>query len=497
MALNDEQIRLIFGLKLRQIREAKDLSLFGLSKKTGLSKSYLNEIEHGKKYPKPDKVVAIAEALDTAYDDMVSMKLSGRMAPLSDIIMSGVLKEIPLDLFGIEEGDLLDIISNAPDKVTAFMGTLVDMARRRNITRDGFFLSALRTHQEMHHNYFPDLEKAAQALARRYSLDTSRKLQSAELEELLQDEFGYHIAEGPIPGLDRYAQIRSVYVPAHRRLHIAPEVSESQRQFILAKELAYSYLKIEQRPHTFTWIRFEGFDEVLNNFKASYFAGALLLNEERMVAGLKQFFALQRWSEKAFFDLMMEFTDSAETFFQRLTNLLPQHFQMRDMFFLRFSGHKERGRIVLNKEYHLGRKPQPQGVDQREHYCRRWVSADVMIHPDRYADVGGIKLGVQKSRYQESGVENLVLAASTSDPFEAGASRSICLGIELNARQKKSIAFHTDPSIATRDVALSCERCGIADCQERVAPARIFDRQKEEYEMGKGLDKLLKAENAG
>ncbi|HAI38788.1 MAG TPA: DNA-binding protein, partial [Maribacter sp.] len=48
-----EYIKLIFGLKLKQIRTEKDLSLFGLSKICGLSKSYLNEIEKGKKYPKP------------------------------------------------------------------------------------------------------------------------------------------------------------------------------------------------------------------------------------------------------------------------------------------------------------------------------------------------------------------------------------------------------------------------------------------------------------
>ena len=52
MAIAEEYIRLIFGLKIKQIRTEKDLSLFGLSKLCGLSKSYLNEIEKGKKYTK-------------------------------------------------------------------------------------------------------------------------------------------------------------------------------------------------------------------------------------------------------------------------------------------------------------------------------------------------------------------------------------------------------------------------------------------------------------
>ena len=48
----EEYIKLIFGLKLKQVRAYKDLSLFKLSKLTGLSKSYLNEIEKGKNIQK-------------------------------------------------------------------------------------------------------------------------------------------------------------------------------------------------------------------------------------------------------------------------------------------------------------------------------------------------------------------------------------------------------------------------------------------------------------
>jgi transcriptional regulator with XRE-family HTH domain len=45
-----------FGLKLKQARTNKDLSIY-LAKITELSKSYLNEIEKGKKYPKTDKII--------------------------------------------------------------------------------------------------------------------------------------------------------------------------------------------------------------------------------------------------------------------------------------------------------------------------------------------------------------------------------------------------------------------------------------------------------
>ena len=47
--------KVIFGMKLRQHREAAGLSLTQFAGRTGLSTPYLTEIEHGKKYP-PSKV---------------------------------------------------------------------------------------------------------------------------------------------------------------------------------------------------------------------------------------------------------------------------------------------------------------------------------------------------------------------------------------------------------------------------------------------------------
>ncbi|PCH75741.1 MAG: DNA-binding protein, partial [Flavobacteriaceae bacterium] len=114
MNIEANYIRIIFGLKLKQIRTERNLSLFGLSKLSKISKSYLNEIEKGKKYPKTDKIAILSNCLEVPYDDMVSLKLDKNLAPLGEILQSNILKEIPLDLFGIQESDLIDIISNAP-----------------------------------------------------------------------------------------------------------------------------------------------------------------------------------------------------------------------------------------------------------------------------------------------------------------------------------------------------------------------------------------------
>tara|TARA_Y100000782_G_scaffold115604_1_gene161442 strand:+ start:48359 stop:49840 length:1482 start_codon:yes stop_codon:yes gene_type:complete len=491
MQLTEEQVRLIFGLKLKQIRTEKDLSLFGLSKLTGLSKSYLNEIEKGKKYPKPDKVVAIAEALETPYDEMVSMKLSGSMAPLSDIIKSGILKEIPLELFGIEENNLIDIIANAPEKVMAFISTLFEISRHYDVTRENFYLASLRSYQESHENYFPEIEKEVTVFAKRYQVDLSRKIESSYLEEILAQEFGYTIDYETLSDEDYPGEIRSVFIPKKKKLLIANSVSEAQRVFILAKELGYAHMKIEQRPLTFTWIKFEHFEDVLNNFKASYFAGALILPEARLVDDLKAFFKNKTWNPEAFLEMLLSYTDSAETFFQRLTNVLPGQMGIPEIFFLRFSHDESSEFPYLTKELHLSRNHQPHSIKNKEHYCLKWISTDILINKKNYVEKDNVLTGIQHSNYPDSGDQYLILSASNFDPFKSGKRRSVCIGIDLNGKQKKKIAFSEEAVIQRKDVGVTCERCSIKDCDKRVARPEVILQQQKNNSIEEKVYKLI------
>ena len=89
-------IRQIFGLKVRELRSKKGFSYQDLSKETGLSVSYLNEIEKGKKYPKGDKIMSLAQALGVSYDHLVSLKVSKKIEPVVDLLQSDFFRELPL-----------------------------------------------------------------------------------------------------------------------------------------------------------------------------------------------------------------------------------------------------------------------------------------------------------------------------------------------------------------------------------------------------------------
>ena len=470
--MEQDYIKLIFGLKLKQIRTDRELSLFGLSKLSGLSKSYLNEIEKGKKYPKPDKIAALSEHLDVPYDDLVSLKLDKNLAPIGEILQSKLLKEIPLELFGIQESTLIDIIANAPQKVTAFISTIIDIARNHDFSRENFFLASVRSFQEANNNYFEHLEQFVIKFAKTYQIDLKKRIQAQELEDILVEEFGYTINNDELEIHNELSDLRSIFVPKSNTLLINNSIDDAQRTFIYAKELAYNYLKIEDRLYTFSWIAFDNFDQVLNNFYASYFAGALIMPRQSLVAYLKSIFEKRRFKKSTFEALLNNYNVSPESLYQRATNVLPKDFNLRNLFFLRFSHQRNSQTYNLKKELHLAKPQSPRANETNEKYCLRWISLRVI--QQLKTNNSQHEFDIQISNYPSENTSYLVLASATADPFIHDAIRSVSIGIKIDRQLKGKVNFLEDKSIKTVDVGVTCERCAIENCKVRRAPAKVL-----------------------
>ena len=472
--MEEDYIKLIFGLKLKQIRTDKNLSLFGLSKLSGLSKSYLNEIENGKKYPKPDKIAILSEKLDVPYDNMVSLKLDKNLAPIGDLLQSKILKEIPLELFGIKESNLINIVANAPAKVNAFISTVIEIAQNYNFSRESFFLASVRSFQEANNNYFEDLEQGVLKFAKAYQINLNQTITSKDLEEILIEEFGYVIKENELNKFEALGNLRSVFVPKTKTLLLANEIDEAQRTFIYAKELAYNFLEIEERLYTFPWIKFRTFDQVLNNFYASYFAGALIIPNAKIKLQLIKIFEKNTFDKGLFLKAIENFNASPESFYQRLTNILPKEFNIQNLFFLRFTHQAKSNKFYLKKELHLSHHHSPHANETDEHYCRRWVSLKLL--KDISSSKKEHEFDVQISNYQDDGMKYLVLSSATKDPFKDNHYRSISVGLLINKQLQRKINFLSDPKIITQNVGVTCERCAIKDCKVRQMPAIYLEQ---------------------
>ncbi len=490
MNIEEEYIRLIFGLKLKQIRTEKNLSLFGLSKLTGLSKSYLNEIEKGKKYPKTDKIVILSDALEVPYDHFVSLKLDKNLAPVGEILQSKILKEIPLEVFGIKESNLIDIIANAPVKVNAFISTLIKISKHYSVSRESFFLAALRSYQEAQNNYFEDIELQVEKFAKAYHIDLSKQVLTSELEEILVEEYQYTMNTAELTKHANLEGIRSIYIPNKKTLLISKNIDESQKRFIYAKEIAYNYMNTTDRLYTFPWVKFKNFDQVLNNFLASYFAGALLIPKDRLITELKTFFERKTWNPDGFTKLMLQFTNSPETFYQRLTNILPKQFHFKNIFFLRFTHKSGSQAYRLDKELHITQQQTPYANELQEHYCRRWVSLRTLNTLAKEPKKEHI-FDAQISNYPQSKNQYLVLSSAAADPFKKEMNRSVSIGLLISPHLKKHIHFLDDATIKTNLVGVTCESCNIKNCSDRANEPHKLERKEKHAEIEKIVTSII------
>ncbi|HYO47662.1 MAG TPA: helix-turn-helix transcriptional regulator, partial [Gemmatimonadota bacterium] len=159
--LDAENLRFILGLKLRKLRQEKHLSLSNLADKAGISVSYLSEIEAGRKHPKPAKLIRLAEALAVPYDELVSLQVAGELDPLKTFLGSEFVREFPFELFGIEPQDLFALVADMPTKSAALFQTFLEIGRTYGVQVEHLLFAALRSYQQLSHNYFPEMEKAA------------------------------------------------------------------------------------------------------------------------------------------------------------------------------------------------------------------------------------------------------------------------------------------------------------------------------------------------
>ncbi|MCB0755928.1 MAG: helix-turn-helix domain-containing protein [Flavobacteriales bacterium] len=450
MSLNEDNIKLIFGLKLKQFRTAKKLSLTELAEKAGLSVSYINEIEKGKKYPKAEKISTLANVLDVPYDKLVSLKLDKQLAPVGEILNSRLLEELPLDLFGIDKGKLIEIIASAPSKVTAFISTIAQISSTYNLTQENFYFAMLRSYQEMHENYFEELEKEADRFRKEYDLPASGNIPSEVLRNILLDQFGYRVEENDLNEFPELTHIRSVFIEDAKKILINAKMAENQKAFLYAKELGYQFLEMSgERALMTPWPRATSFDHVLNNSRASYFAGALLISPDDLVAQLEPFFASKKWNGDALFRILETYNSSPEMFMLRLINIIPKYFGLSGMFFMRFDHKKEPQETSLKKQLHLSRTRNPKKITLLENYCRAWADKQI------FNDLGkSPKAYCHRFETESHNQRFFVMALSRPMKRNPNAALSVMIGFEENTAFAKKIGFAEDSSIETTVMAI-------------------------------------------
>ncbi len=467
--------KIVFGLKIKQLRQAKGFSFGEFADKTGISMSYLNEIEKGKKYPKEDKIEVLAKALGVEIAALTSPSLSKNLAPLGDLLNSNFLNELPLDLFGIDFQKVVELIAEAPTKVGAFISTLVELGRTYAVREENFYFRALRSYQELHNNYFDEIEEAAEQFIEQNKLKHPLSIQ--ELSNIISDEFNTEIISNGLLAYPELQHFRSLALPQQQKLLLNGLLNEHQMAYQLAKEIGFKVLGLEAR--VIPGLRAQTFEEVLNNYKAAYFAVAILIPKELFVKDLQYFFEQETWNETYFSTLMEKYKVSSETLFQRF-NVLPRFFGIEKLFFMRFIHKIETNEFDIDKELHLYQRHQPHANGIFEHYCRRWKSIS-LIKDLAKANVAkdAALCDVQRLRYTDGQEEYLTFTIARPAHPSPNRNVSVTIGLQIDANLRKKIKFLDDPKIQTQTVGVTCERCAIESCAERISPPlRLEERER-------------------
>jgi len=482
-------LNLIFGLKVRLLRQQMGLTLQQLSERTGTGVGYLHDIEKGKKLPSADKTLLLASALETTYDYLVSPTASKKLQPIVDLLESDFFKHYPLEMFGLEPAKIIELLSDEPEKVTTFVSAILSIARNYHVTQENLYLVALRSYQNVHDNYFENLEESARVFRTTQGLDVQTPVPAAALEECLYAHFHVRVDRVRMNQIPALRGLRSYFATTTRTLFLNARLSSAQEKFLLARELAFQHLKPEVRPYETILLQPDSYEVLLNNFKASYFASALLMDEHQLAADFRRCAASTQWNPAEWIGLAERYDVTAEMLLQRLTNVLPKQLGIKDLFFIRMRGNAALNRFAMTKELHLSGQQSPYPTERDEHYCRRWISIDI-LRQLRTTGAKGVVAAAQVSRYWQSPNTYLCISMAKMEQPGSRDGVSVTLGLLLNDALHRQVCFLNDPHLPDKTVHTTCETCSIANCEARAAAPVEVERAVERRSVVEGLTLL-------
>ena len=497
-------INIIFGMKIRQARTDANLTLSEFAAQAELSPSYVTEIEKGRKYPRADKILKMAQVLGRDYDSLVSIKLDPSMAYLESTLSSSILRNFPFQEFGLGAEDLVNLLTREPDKASALLHAILEIGRRYALTEEQFLRAALRSYQEIRENYFPSLEEAAvsfrQQFGEQYQFTATTPISRRTLETILQEVYGYVIDTTLIQEHPELGKYRTVFFQGKQpRLLINPALYERQARFLLARELGYQFLGLTERSTTSTPDQIQSFQQILNDFKAAYFAGAVLMPRTAVLDDLQRFFNLPTWDPRPLEQMLTAYHVTPEMLLYRFSELIPQFFGIK-LHFLRFHHTRGSRTYQLIKQLNMNRLLVPSGIGLHEHHCRRWLSIRLLQELEEHITeqavqnltMDDVPAGVQMSEFLDSRDRFLCIGFARPLVLSPNVNSSVIVGFRVDAELKNIIRFMDDPAIPQRIINETCERCPLTaeQCQMRAVTPVLLEAQQHERERKVTLDRL-------
>lgn len=472
--------RAVFGLKLRRLRESRHLTLSALAERAGLSTSYLAEIEAGQKYPKVEKIAHLADGLDCTYDELISTTLDPDLDDLRRWLASTGLLGFPFDRFGMPAADLTKLLTRRPHEIVALIGAFQDLARQHDVDAVSIVGALLRAHCELSGFHDDELEQLAEQVGRRLgSGGPGRGPTRDALRAFVEDNFVASIDVGSLGARPALSSLLSARTGGPRsRLLLASGLTEAEQVFVLAREAGYGLLDPAERSLTLPAEDPVSFGVAQNDFRASYFAGALLVPRQRLARDLKRVFRGPTWQPEALLALADQYRVVPEVLMRRIAHVIAGQFGV-PAHWTEVGLVDSEVRVTFSVEPSSGRRPL--SVSRHEHLCRRWLAARLLTSLEASGRPGAAPspvVGAQLSTWPEASADFFSLGMGVPRSLVTGGPIGLAVGAWVDDALAKTIRFATPRALPRTVIGATCERCvlGPDQCGERVAPARRQDR---------------------
>lgn len=479
------------GQRLRQLRLDRGHPQADFARRLGISPSYLNLIEKGRRTVQLPLLWKALELLqvhpEPFLDSLGEQPVEQNLAQLLD---EPLLRTLNLDR------DDLAAIGGEPMAVTTIttlfnlyknarieLDKLQELLSRReagekaraSLERHGEAADAALHHDyspldevvdflQEHQNHFPELEEASAAARRDFGLD--RRVLSDTLVRVLTESLGVEVTTLP---KERLSSVVRFYDAAAGKLSLSGTLSEARRKFDLAHVVGLrkiDELGLDRSVAGDFMARHPETPRLIKIHLANYFAGALLSPYADVFLEAQR----TRYDVEGLAGL---FEMSYEAVAHRLTNLSDPKRRGVPMHFLRVDVGGN-----ISKRYSSTGLAFPVGLGS----CPKWVVHTAFLTPSTIS---------RQFSLMPDGGAYFCFAKVNATPVQGSLVKGTVysIGLGTHAEDAHHLAYADDlprwaPERAERisvPVGITCRFCERTDCSQRAAPSYRFAFSADEY----------------
>jgi len=451
------------GSKIKKERRSRSLSQSGLSKKLGISASYLNLLESGRRTITVPLLIKIGNELGISLKDLTLESNQRMLSDIMDVLSNEIFED--LDITNIETNEF---INNNPNIAKALLtlndsykSLRDDMQNRLEIMDVESIIKEKKSSRlpveivsdflQENKNYFDTLERKSEELRDKIGMRFGPGIGSTEIKLTSYLKSEYQIDVKIVPPENDDKSVKK-FNKEKKTLYLSEMLTYTARNFHLAYQIAFQDAqtlidKIIENNKIYSV-------EVIPLLKISlmnYFAAALIMPYEDFLNSAKKY----KYDVEI---LMHHYAASFEQITHRLTNLqrpdnkgVPFHFLKTDI-----AGN-------VSKRFSLS------GIHIPRHggSCPRWNVYIAFLSPG--------KIHPQISRMPDGKVYFCIARAYEKGIEKHGNPRSfVSIGLGCDIQYAKELTYSEGMDLENKNletpIGVSCRICPRVDCQQRAFP---------------------------